>query len=1424
MSNNYLKTSGTPRYLLANLMVLLILLPAGLMAQAVLQSESFESATIFPAPGWRQQKAATNVNGAFVLQPVATATNPAPGASPGGGANLMMFNSFVANLGDTSLMISKPFDFSNNGGVDPFLRFFMYRDNGFLTADDRIRVYINTVPSLTGATLLANSLGSTDIFRRNTGTPAATANTWNQYTYNLPAATYNGKRYYFIFMGICRDGNNIYLDQVQVNTYPTPTLATDVKMNLFLQNGASVGVGTNNHVIVGVRCVIGGTSGCGVIDAAVPALTTAVKLDSILMNTNGTTNVLDIDDAKIYYTGGSSLFDTTYVSPFPVTAGSADYPSKRFGQTIAVPGTNLDFLNQAASCFYLEYDTTYFWLTYDVKSSALGGNFVDADLRGYAVGGSNTACPSPAGTSTSLEPDPGGFSLSGASQIDLPYCVGTYTVGTSWLNGSYTNNDFIQSVLLVGANSTAINTSVQGGMPASQPSNNNTGLPSNLPCLLSNSGSGCDFTAHPVNYELWPPVAGRTVVLTQGVGYSVTVQAGTWASNNNIAVWIDYNRDGDFLDVGENLGQVSLLANASQAIAFTVPGAGYTGVTRMRVREVFAAANIDPCLQYTYGEIEDFPIIIAPNCPAGYRLWLGNTDDWFNPGNWCGGIPAITDDAVLDRVQVFPPTGTPTRRYFPATIKTNAQANCNNLTISSQDSLVFNAPNPLPANALKVRRDITNNGRIRVISSLPTGTSVTYSNGTNNFVAITPFRATASDARLQIIYQASELTLAGLVGGDRISQINYTLQSKGSTAPYNNFTIGYALIPNGSQFATGVANATPLTTVFGPLAYSTAPGLNSISLTNPIIWDGTSNILVQYCFDNAGTVGSTNDVILSTQTTGINSVLMLSNTSGASSGCALVSNGVPAFTVDNFWSATRTYRPNFTFFVTRPYGKTLIRVQEDWINNGAFEPGFSRVVFDSTAANTIAGTQNTTFNELQVNKGAAAQSVTMLRPITVDTSVVLSQGLLVMNGNTLTMNNPAATGNPGANVITSITGPFERTNGFLISESITASVIWRNITTPGFRVIPFGHNVTSSVYIPFSFRLTSGTLGDVSVSTAYWPGNAPLPPGVSHINTTTGGNNAGNTVDRFWNVGQTGTNPVVDVAFRFSNQALPVTERPAGMSTINQGRAQPWWNFGSNRAWIRLGPPATTGTYTQSYGFNLGGTFDSVRVSGFNWPAIQPQAFSSLPPLFNSTGGPLGNTNIWTITNSTATLPVELLHFDAKPVGSRVRLNWSTASEVNNDYFTVERAADQTPDAFDFITKVNSQLSNSTVTLQYEAWDNNPLPGLQYYRLKQTDFDGQFTYSELRPVYFGPNNMFEISNVYGAAESDGVFRVEFVYDSELPLDLTITDARGAVLYTQSGIAAQPGVNSLQLFQQLPRGVYFVMLRNADKMVNRKFFY
>ena len=1202
-------------------LTLLHFLPSVSNSQTVVQTESFEG-TIFPAPGWRHLKSGTGINAAFTRQAVATAVNPTITAAPGGGTNVMMLNSFSAGAPaspDTTFMVSKPFDFSNNGGVNPSFSFYMYRDGGFLTNDDNIRVYINTAPSVTGATLLTNASGTSVIYRRINAFPVATTG-WHQQTYNLPAATYNQRRYYIIIVGVAMDGNNLYIDNFQTTTYPSATNAADVSLNIFTQNLATVGSGFVDHMVVGVRCIVGGTSGCGVIGSTV----TAVKLDSLLFNTNGTSSVSDIQNAKIWYTGGSNIFSTGYVSPYPATTGVEDYPSSRFGQTIANPATNLDFMNGITSCFYLEYDTTYFWLTYDLRPTAVGGNFVDADFRGAAVGGTG-GCPSTGGTGQKIVPGSNGYSLTGSSKIDLPYCVPSYAVGTSWAN--YTNNDYLQSVVLNGALGTVINTNVQGGMP--YPSNNNAGLPTSLACYPF-----CDFTANPPSYELWSSVVARTVIMNQGANYTVTVQAGTWISNNNIAVWIDFNRNGSFLDAGEYLGGANLLANASAPVNFTVPAAGYVGPTRMRVREVYATnfANISPCSNYTYGETEDFAIVIAPNCPsAAYKLWLGNTDDWNNPANWCGGVPTITDSAVVSRALV-PGLTTNPRPYFKPVIKSNVLANANSLFISDQDTLTINAPTP-SANPLKIRSNLINNGLVQVVSTGNGSLAIPFNTGTLSNSIYTPFKAASSDARTQIIYSATELAAAGILANDRITGLLFNITSKGSTMSYQNFTISYAFVPI-TQHASNVPFAGPFTNAYGPVSINTVLGLNTINLTTPITWDGTSNLLIQYCFDNVAPLGSSDDRISITQTTGIASTLILSTSINAGSGCSLLSG---AGITDNNFNNNKSDRPNFIFLIETRYSRPFITVQRNWINNGRFDAGNCQVVMDSIQPQLIGGSNPTTFHELRLNKGAVNQTVTLQQRITVADTLLLDAGSLLLNGNTLTIGNNGVSNG----TLTAPTGPITRTGGFIFSESANllpsiSYVRWNVGTTAGWRVIPFGDTLTAApVYIPFTFRHVTGALDTFSVATYRTPANnLPYPPTVGHVNLYSGGNNSANVVNRFWMTDKTSPgNPVTDLTFRWSD-----AENSVGQSGFNLPRAQPYKFIAGTpnyEAWLRItntnpAPPAgsllgTAVSYAQTTTI-LNGAADSTRVLAWNWPSLVSPAV------------PFGNYIPWALSNNNSPL------------------------------------------------------------------------------------------------------------------------------------------------------------------------------------------
>ncbi len=93
-----------------------------------------------------------------------------------------------------------------------------------------------------------------------------------------------------------------------------------------------------------------------------------------------------------------------------------------------------------------------------------------------------------------------------------------------------------------------------------------------------------------------------------------------------------------------------------------------------------------------------------------------------------------------------------------------------------------------------------------------------------------------------------------------------------------------------------------------------------------------------------------------------------------------------------------------------------------------------------------------------------------------------------------------------------------------------------------------------------------------------------------------------------------------------------------------------------------------------------------------------------------------------------APLPVELLSFNAIYDHGRVKLDWATASEINNHYFIVERSQD----AVHFTDLMRVQgAGNSNEVVQYLEFDDAPFEGTSYYRLSQVDFDGSTQYSQI---------------------------------------------------------------------------------------------
>lgn len=165
---------------------------------------------------------------------------------------------------------------------------------------------------------------------------------------------------------------------------------------------------------------------------------------------------------------------------------------------------------------------------------------------------------------------------------------------------------------------------------------------------------------------------------------------------------------------------------------------------------------------------------------------------------------------------------------------------------------------------------------------------------------------------------------------------------------------------------------------------------------------------------------------------------------------------------------------------------------------------------------------------------------------------------------------------------------------------------------------------------------------------------------------------------------------------------------------------------------------------TVSISVNLAGTMGSALGSnlrllidrdgdGFADNDVTPVAGSFSGTTVTFSGINFQNGDRFTIgnTNISAPLPIELLSFDASVIQSEVLLQWATASELNNDYFTIQRS--QSGENWEAIETIKGA-TDSQVRIDYQTTDTRPHMGVSYYRLKQTDYDGTSTYSPIKRV------------------------------------------------------------------------------------------
>jgi hypothetical protein len=180
-------------------------------------------------------------------------------------------------------------------------------------------------------------------------------------------------------------------------------------------------------------------------------------------------------------------------------------------------------------------------------------------------------------------------------------------------------------------------------------------------------------------------------------------------------------------------------------------------------------------------------------------------------------------------------------------------------------------------------------------------------------------------------------------------------------------------------------------------------------------------------------------------------------------------------------------------------------------------------------------------------------------------------------------------------------------------------------------------------------------------------------------------------------------------------------------------------------------------------------------------------------------------------SNPCMPLPVKFVGFTATKENSSVKVSWKTIEEKNNDYYVIERSTN----GIDFETIATVKGSkNSSSLISYNQYDYSPTFGTSYYRLKQVDLNGAFTYSSIAAVEF--NNPTDWM-IYPNPSNDGSFTIASTFGENEVVAVTVIDVTGNRVrsYDKNSYAEKMQVSDLS------SGVYIVSIQTVSEMLSKK---
>ncbi|MBL0047172.1 MAG: T9SS type A sorting domain-containing protein [Bacteroidetes bacterium] len=448
-------------------------------------------------------------------------------------------------------------------------------------------------------------------------------------------------------------------------------------------------------------------------------------------------------------------------------------------------------------------------------------------------------------------------------------------------------------------------------------------------------------------------------------------------------------------------------------------------------------------------------------------------------------------------------------------------------------------------------------------------------------------------------------------------------------------------------------------------------------------------------------------------------------------------------------------------------GSQNLSIGGDWSNASVaadpFTQGSKTVTFNGSSAQTISNSgdaDGTVFNNLTLNNSSIPQSaalVSLNTPVTVNGALTLTDGYLVTSSSNI-LNLIAGSSATSGSANSYVNGPMTKagTTAFVFPLGYGNGLRWARIG--------IGAPSASSTFKAQYFAVPFANTSTMAVSPS---------PVLSNVST-----------QEYWQL---------DRSVGAGNATVTLFWENANFSGIDQcSNADLRVGYWNGASWENNNNAvSTTGTCV---GVTAGTVSTTAVVSSF------------------------GTLTFGSLTNLVNPLPIMLISFSVNNCEKNVCIDWTTQTEANNDYFTIDKTKDDVN--YELVANVKGA-GNSTVVKHYSLIDNSPYDGVSYYRLKQTDFNGNFTFYTLREVDRSLNTDFSIS-LFPNPGNVGDVNLALKSERGKEVLVVVYDVTGRETYSKILITERDGQNvfALDPSGKLESGIYFVT-GTSDRSVDSK---